>query len=148
MTARAGSSLWTSAIWFAANHGDLESLLALLRSPEPLQEADREHLARYLEGSLKAPRGRPRAKATDFLHRSVAPVHDGARFARQYVRVWRTRYGLKNTVVCPITREKKGLVAEACRLAAARLKRISGDDVGTTPEQIREQYRRPKNRRR
>jgi hypothetical protein len=146
MTAQAGSGQKPTAIRLTGQRKSVETLVALLRSDKPLEASDREYLAKFIEGSLRAPRGRPRARATDFLRRPLNPVSVGANFAARYVRVWRKRYRLKNTLAGH-ENENRNLVDEACRLAALRVERISKGSYRVTPDQIKEMYRRPKSRR-
>ena len=138
---------FASAIWIAAHQGDIRPLVRLLRSEIECTPDDREILAEYLEGGFARKRGRPKARATDFLRRAPDPPKIAVAFAERYLRVWRARYGLKNTYVRP-DGAKVPLVDEACRVAIARLERVSDGALSARFDAVRGLLRRPRNRRR
>jgi hypothetical protein len=138
---------FAAAIWKAAHHDDTTDLVRLLRTDAELSSGDREFLARYLEGHFVRRPGRPRARATDFLRRPPDPLKVAASFAERYRRVWRERYGFKNIYV-RADGARVPLVAEACRMAVARLERLSGGHLSARTDSVQDLLRRPRNRRR
>lgn len=147
MTDLASLSKWYNEILLAANEGRVEPLAEMLRGPEPLLPVHRAFLADYVEGRLNKQRGRPRKRATDFLRRPPNPVKAAVCFAERYKRVWRKRYGLKNTLT-RLDGTRVSLVEEACRKGAERVKIVSGGAFTPGHSAVLELYRRPKDRQR
>lgn len=67
-----------AAVW-SATQGNVRPLVSLLRADHPMTERDKASLADFINGDMKAKRGRPKARLysqTWYLHQAVEKIRE------------------------------------------------------------------------